>query len=328
MKVLLVDDDLNLLKDLQRRLHGKIEADTAHDGNEALAKVAAHGPYAVVVSDYRMPGMDGVQLLTKVRKMAPDTVRVLLTGHADLEIAIRAVNQGGIFRLLTKPSPPGEFEAVLEDGIEQHRLLQSRGELAVLKRLQEGMEGIIAGFSALVEARDPYTAGHQRRVTRLTTAIAAGMGLGPEFTLGLKLASLVHDIGKVYVPAGFLNRPGRLSFEEFAIIKLHPQVGSDILAPVDFSWPISKIVLQHHERLDGSGYPGGIKGGKILLEARILAVADVVDAMNSHRPYRPGLGVEMALKEIEAGRGVVFDADVVDACLTLFREQGFVLDGK
>ncbi len=174
-----------------------------------------------------------------------------------------------------------------------------------------------------VEARDPYTAGHQRRVGDLARAISVEMGVTPHDVEGIRVAGLIHDLGKISVPSEILSKPRKLNDTEFAIVKEHPQKGYEILKDVDFDWPVAQMVYQHHERLDGSGYPGGLKDGEILLQARIIAVADVVEAMASHRPYRPTLGIEEALKEIEANRGLLYDAAVVDACLDLFRIKGY-----
>ena len=191
------------------------------------------------------------------------------------------------------------------------------------ERLQRSMETTVQVIASTVEMRDPYTAGHQRRVAELATAIARELGLSEDQVHAVHLAGVVHDLGKIHIPAEILSKPGRLSAVEFELIKSHPEAGYDILKGVDFPWPIAQIVFQHHERLDGSGYPRGLEADEILLEARILTVADVVEAMSSHRPYRPSLGVEPALQEISAKAGRCYDADVVRACLALFREKGF-----
>ena len=193
-------------------------------------------------------------------------------------------------------------------------------------RLHRALEGTIQAISTTIEMRDPYTAGHQRRVARLAEAIALETALPETRVEGLKLAAEIHDIGKIYVPAEILSKPTKLTELEYTIIKTHPQAGYEILKNIEFPWPIATIVLQHHERIDGSGYPGGLKGDDILLEARILAVADVVEAMSSHRPYRPAFGLDMALKEIQANRGLLYGPEEVDACLRLFTEKGFSLD--
>lgn len=171
--------------------------------------------------------------------------------------------------------------------------------------------------------RDPYTAGHQRRVAELAQAIAKEMALPPKKIEGLYMATSLHDIGKVYVPSEILSKPGRLSEIEIEIIRTHCQAGYDILKNIDFPHQIAQIVLQHHENYDGSGYPGNLSGESILMEARILRVTDVVEAMVFHRPYRPGLGIDKALDEISMNRGILYNANVVDVCLRLFRENHF-----
>jgi len=187
-------------------------------------------------------------------------------------------------------------------------------------------EQVIAVISGIVEARDPYTAGHERRVSQLATAIATRLGLDEGTISGVRVAGRLHDVGKVSVPAEILIKPGRLSDVELKLIREHPEASHALLRAIEFPWPVAEIALQHHERLDGSGYPRGLLGGETRLEARILAVADVVEAMVSHRPYRPALGIEAALTEIEANRGRLYDPAVVDACLAVFRQERFVFD--
>ena len=191
------------------------------------------------------------------------------------------------------------------------------------EKLHMVLQETVHALAAAIESRDPYTAGHQRRVAQLACAIAKELDLSSDQIRAIQMAADVHDIGKVSVPAEILSKPGQLTEPEFDLIKTHPQVAYDILKQIDFPWPIAEIVLQHHERLDGSGYPNGLKGTDILLEARILAVADVVEAMSSHRPYRPAFSVEKALEEISKNRGTLYDSQVVDACLRLFREKKF-----
>ena len=192
-----------------------------------------------------------------------------------------------------------------------------------LQRLEASMEATIQAIAGTVEMRDPYTAGHQQRVAHLAEAIAREMGMPENEVHGLYLASIVHDLGKIHIPAEILAKPGRLSPIEYELIKIHATAGFEILKAVDFPWPIALIVSQHHERLDGSGYPKGLVGDEILLHARIIAVADVVEAMASHRPYRPALGIEVALAEIQENQGKLYDPSVVTACLRLFRDRGF-----
>ncbi|MBU3932555.1 MAG: HD domain-containing protein [Proteobacteria bacterium] len=201
-----------------------------------------------------------------------------------------------------------------------------RSEIELKKsfeKLQLALSGTISVISLIVESRDPYTAGHQRKVAELASAIAREMGLPEDRVKMIHMAGLIHDIGKINVPAEILSRPGKLTTGEFALIKNHPETGCNILNKGDFPGPIAQIVYQHHEKMDGSGYPLMISGDQIILEARIITVADVVEAMASHRPYRPALGIEKALHEIRIGRGVVYDAEVADACISLFSTNRF-----
>ncbi len=191
--------------------------------------------------------------------------------------------------------------------------------------LQKTMKGAISAIARIVETRDPYTAGHQRRVAQLAEVIARELGLSEWQVEGIRVAGGLHDVGKVIVPAEILSRPGQLNEYEMSIIRIHPQTGYEILSGIEFPWPVAQIVRQHHEKLDGSGYPQGLTGESILLEARVLAVADVVEAMSSHRPYRPALGIEPALAEIERGKSSAYDPRVVEACVRVL-EQGFAFE--
>ena len=192
-----------------------------------------------------------------------------------------------------------------------------------LDMLQSALQSTLDAMSLIIEVRDPYTAGHQRRVAELACAIAEEMNL-PDMTIqGIRMGAMIHDIGKIYIPAEILSKPGKLNPIEFDMMKAHPEVGYNILRRIEFNAPIADMVHQHHEKLDGSGYPRGLKGEEILLEARILSVADVVEAMSSHRPYRPALGIDRALEEILSMRGTAFDEEVVDTCVTLLREKNF-----
>jgi putative nucleotidyltransferase with HDIG domain len=185
------------------------------------------------------------------------------------------------------------------------------------------INGAIKAMTSALESRDPYTAGHERRVAQLACLIAEEMGVPPDRIEGIRIAGYLHDLGKIAVPAEILSKPGTISSMEMGIIRVHPQSGHEILKEIEFIWPVAEVALQHHERLDGSGYPQGLKGDRIILEARIIAVADVVEAMCSHRPYRPAPGAELALAEILEKKGVLYDPAAVDACIRLFKEKGF-----
>ncbi len=193
------------------------------------------------------------------------------------------------------------------------------------QRYRSALEGTIQTMSKIVELRDPYTAGHQHRASRLAVEIAKEMNLDPERIEGVRVASLLYEIGKINVPSEILNKPGKITEMEYELIQSHPQSAYEILKNIDFPWPVADIIYQHHEKMDGSGYPGRLRGEEILLEAKILAVADVVEAICSHRPYRGSLGIEKALEEIESKAGILYDEKVVAVCLNLFREKGFIL---
>lgn len=257
-------------------------------------------------------------------------------------IALPLVQDGKVFAVLSFYSEQtGSFsqeetkllEEMTEDMAFGVRILHIRNErdraLKKIKQqfiqLQDNLEDTVKAIASIVEIRDPYTAGHEARVSGLAVAIAREMGLPEEQVHGIKLSGELHDLGKVQVPAEILSKPVKLNESEYSLIKAHPQAGYDILKNINFPWPIAQTVLQHHERVDGSGYPQGLKGEQIILEARILCVADVVEAMHSHRPYRPGLGIESALNEIKKGRDKIYDPVVVDACLKLFQEERFKL---
>jgi PAS domain S-box-containing protein len=216
---------------------------------------------------------------------------------------------------------PMYFLGIIEDINERRRAEEA--ERAAVQTVTRALDATVVAMGALAEMRDPYTAGHERRVTQLAVAVGEKLGLAGSSLAALRLASSVHDIGKIGVPAEILSKPGRLTELEFEIVMRHPQVGYDILNGVDFGMPVAEIVLTHHERLDGSGYPRQLTDGEIPPEARILAVADVVEAMASHRPYRAALGLDAALDEIMRGRGRLYDPDVVDACRDLFRGGSF-----
>jgi PAS domain S-box-containing protein len=226
------------------------------------------------------------------------------------------------WRSVSLKNNAGECTACLaagEDITERRRAEEALQD--TVKRLHRTLEGTVTGLATAVETRDPYTAGHQRGVAQLAYAIGEEMGFAQDHLEGLRVMGFLHDIGKIAVPAEILSKPGRLTEYEFNIVKFHSKVSYDILKEVDFPWPVALAVLQHHEKLDGSGYPHGLTGDDIILEARILTVADVVEAMASHRPYRAALGVERAIEEISKQRGILYDPEVVDACLKILQEN-------
>ncbi len=223
--------------------------------------------------------------------------------------------------LLDANGKPEYLLGISEDITERKQMETERQQY--YERLRKTLEATVHAIAVTVETKDPYTAGHQRRVADLSKTIAAEMGLSSDRIDGLYMASKVHDIGKISVPAEILSKPTKLSNNEFSLIKIHAQSGYDILKDIEFPWPIARMILEHHERMDGSGYPNGLTGDHLLVESRIISVADVVESMANHRPYRPSLGIRAALDEIAKNRGVLYDPEVVDVCLKIFNEKGY-----
>ncbi|MBC8264730.1 MAG: response regulator [Anaerolineales bacterium] len=248
-------------------------------------------------------------------------------GEAD-RYELQLVHQDGtLVPVLVSGSPrieEGRFAGTLTvfTDITEHKQVEEELQQS-LERLRRTFDGTVQALASAIRTRNPYMAGHQRRVTQLACAIAREMGLPEEQIEGIRVAGLIHDIGKISVPVEILSNPNGISDLEYGIIKAHPQIGYDILKAVEFPWPVAEIVLQHNERLDGSGYPQGLSGDEILLEARIIGVADVVDAMSSHQPYRAARGLDKALEEISQNRGVLYDPGAVGACLKLFKQKEF-----
>ncbi|HEX7415719.1 MAG TPA: HD domain-containing phosphohydrolase [Smithellaceae bacterium] len=359
--ILIVDDEESILSAFKRILADEdYEIHTARNGLEGLNKLrAAQKPFSLIISDQRMPVMNGVQFFTQAKDIFPDAVRILLTGYADTEAIIDAINKGGVHLYFTKPWREEELLFHIKQSLSKTELLVENKRLAELikkqneelldlnKTLKEKIEektsallaraeelkasyekaqmildGTVKTMSKIVETRDPYTSGHEAQVAIISCKIAKEMGLSENQIEAINVAATLHDIGKISVPSEILTKPGHLSDLEMEIIKTHCQVAYDILKTIKFPYPVADIILQHHERIDGSGYPRGLKGGDILLEARIIGTADVIDAMASHRPYRPALGVGVAMEEIVKCKGTIYDPSVVDACLEIYKTVG------
>jgi len=339
--ILIVDDEEPV-----RRLIGQIldrdgyECTLAADASEAR-EILKKQDFALVLCDINLPGESGLDFIRYALAEYPDTAAVMVTGLDDPMIAEVAL-EIGVYHYIIKPFERNGVLISVANALRRRQLeIDNRAyrdslEKMVAERttelqesmekLRQALEGSVRSIALTVEVRDPYTAGHQQRVATLAIAIGKEMGLSEDQVEGLRMASMIHDLGKVSVPAEILSRPGRLSEIEFDLIKEHSKTGYEILKNIEFPWPIDRIVLQHHERMDGSGYPAGLCSGDIILEAKILGVADVVEAMASHRPYRPALGVDKALEEISRNKGVLYDPIVVETCLRLYKEKGFDFD--
>jgi putative nucleotidyltransferase with HDIG domain len=307
--VLLVDDEANILNALSRLfLDRDVRVLRAGNGEEALG-IVRREPVAVVVSDNLMPGMRGVELLSQVRNLSPDTVRVLLTGYADLPTAIEAINRGEVFRFHVKPWVDEEIVLTVEEGVRRYQVVRS---------LRSGDEATLRSIAQTIELKDPYTRGHCDRVAAFALKIADGLGLPEETRRAIKHGSWLHDCGKIGVPEAILNRPGKLSAAEFDVVKKHPGWGADVGRQANLPGEVINIILYHHERFDGRGYPTGAKGTEIPLEARIVAVADVFDAMSSDRPYAKGYEPEEVIRVMGVLRGSALDPQLVDIFLAGF----------
>ena len=334
-KILVVDDtpaSLKLLTDIMKAEGYDVRS--AINGELAL-NAASNNPPDLILLDIRMPEMDGFEVCKRLKTTAATqgVPVIFVTAASETDEKVRGFELGAV-DYVTKPYQRDELLSRVRAHLELHQLRHHLSDMVDAqtaqlveseKKLKKNLLDSVAVLAAIVEMRDPYTAGHQRRVAEIAVAIADIMHLAQSQIEGIHLAGIVHDIGKIQVPAEILVKPGALSDLEYLLIKAHSQNGFDLLKTVDYPWPIAQIVLQHHERLDGSGYPQGLTGDEILLEAKIISVADVVESMTSHRPYRPSLGIDAALGEIEHNRGIKYDPLVVDACVKLFRDQGYKL---
>ena len=320
VSILVVDDVKalgRLLKDyLQMRGFSYTGASNAF---EALIKLREK-KIDLVVSDIKMRGKDGIELMQEVHKEHPNMPFIIMTGYSE-EYSYGDIINAGATDFIAKPFSMGELKAKIFRIVREKNILCQLQQ--TLMRVKELLENTVGALALTLEKRDPYTAGHQQRVGHLACAIAQKIGLPVERIEGLRLAAFVHDIGKIGVSSVMLSKPGKLNEAEMDLIRVHSQIGYDILKNIDFPWPIAEMVLQHHERLNGSGYPHGLVGQEILLEAKIIGVADVMEAMSAQRPYRPALGLSMALEEIYQKKGVLYDEGIVEACIRLFVEKDF-----
>jgi len=342
-RILVVDDEATLreITALELGKHG-YEVEAVGEAEAALAALAREGASLVLI-DVRMPGKDGLWLLEQVRSSYPDTSVIMVTAVADVHTAVDCLRRGATdylvepvsseVLLLTVERAFSERRTQLDlqryrERLEQTVEQQARKLQQATEKFRKAMWSIIAAIAKMNEMRDPYTMGHQRRVAALARAIAQEMGLSPDEVEGVHVSAHLHDIGMTVVPRSVRSKLGRLSNYEFKIVMTHPEAGYDILEGLEFEWPVADAVLQHHERLDGSGYPSGLTGEQIILEARILAVADTVEAMVSNRPYRPPAGLDRALAQISTNSGTLYDPAVVDACVKLFSEGTFEFEQR
>lgn len=325
IRVLLIEDnsgDAHLARTLLMETGGFV-VDWVSSLADAALWLACHTAH-VILLDLSLPDAVGLDTMDRLRRMAPDAAVVVCTGLDDEAVGIEAVKHGFQDYLIKGQSDGHLMARTVHHAIERKAIERERQQTA--ERMKRALLQTVKAMSLTLEMRDPYTAGHQRRVSQLAVAIGKRMGLDEDQLEGLQTGALIHDLGKINVPSDFLSRPGKLSDAAFGVVRSHSQVGADIVAEIEFPWPVAKMIRQHHERLDGTGYPDGAKGDEIILESRILAVADVVEAISSHRPYRPALGVETALREIRHYAGSRYDPKVVEACVAVIEDGGDVLN--
>jgi putative nucleotidyltransferase with HDIG domain len=323
-RALLVEDnpgDTRLIVEMLAEIESDVELECCTTLASAIERLAGNS-IEVVVLDLSLPDSQGIDTFVRLQEAAPRVAVIVLTGNSDTREALRTVEEGAQ-DFLVKGRVDGEILARSIDYARSRKEseLQLRASQTKLResnvQLTEMVYEVAEAMGRVVEARDPYTQGHQERVARVAKSIAEEMGLPREEIDGVEMAGLVHDIGKMCVPAEILSRPGTLSPVEMNLIRQHPQSSYDILKGIAFPWPVAEIALQHQERMDGSGYPRGLKGVDTLLASRILAVADVVEAMSSHRPYRPALGLDLAIQELTKHPGL-YDPLVTASCKRLY----------
>ena len=325
--LIMVVDDEDLIRDmiLQGVKQAGYRCISAGNGDEALILMEKN-PVDIVITDINMPGMNGIELTKKIRENFDSDI-IIMTGFVK-DFSYENVIVQGASDFIQKPVTLDELELRLQRVLKERTNFAERNKAEgknkqSLQKLRKAITGTIYAMAMTIEIRDPYTAGHQRRVANLSRAIGKELCLSPDQIEGLGMAGVIHDLGKISIPSEILSKPGNLNRLEYEIMKTHPQVGYDILKSIEFPWPLAEITAQHHERLDGSGYPFGLKENEIIFEAKILSVADVSEAMASHRPYRPAKGIDYALDEISKQRGIAYDPQVVDVCSYLFNKKDY-----
>jgi len=330
--ILVVDDNPTNIDLLVDALRDEYRLGVAKNGLKSLAYAQQYLPDLILL-DIMMPELDGYDVCIRLKKdqRTREIPVIFITALTSPDQKIRAFEVGGV-DYITKPFHASEVLARVRIHMSLKKMTESLNNQNVLLEqkvqektiaLQEMLNATIQTMALAVEIRDPYTAGHQAKVAQLACAIGKKMDVSVMQLNSIQFAGALHDVGKIRIPEAIINRPGKLLELERELIKIHPQIGYDLLKNIPFPWPIADIVLQHHEKLDGSGYPHGLKGDQIMLEAKILTVADITEAESSHRPYRPTRGLENTLSEIVAHQGRLYDTDVVDACWTLFKKDGF-----
>jgi putative nucleotidyltransferase with HDIG domain len=310
--ILLVDDEQNILNSLERLfLDAPFRVLTASSASEAM-KLVQKNSISVIISDNIMPGINGINFLSWAKTASPDSVRLLMTGYADMQTAIDAINRGEVYRFITKPWDPVELENIVHDSFAKYRIIVA---------LRTADESKLLSLAQTIELKDPYTKGHCERVAMYSTIIAEAVGIKGEMKKNIRDGSWLHDCGKIGVPEAVLNKPGKLSPEQFEIVKKHSNWGAEVTRKAMLHETVINIALHHHEKYDGKGYPHGLAGDKIPIEARIVAIADAYDAMTSDRPYRTKLSPERAFDYLRSEKDISFDPALVDVFISAFTDR-------
>ena len=311
VRVLFVDDEKNVLNSLERVfMDSGMLIRTAGSAFEAM-EILKNDEISVVVSDNLMPGMSGIELLSRAKEISPESVRVILTAHADIRSAIDAINRGEVYRFVTKPWSDDEIREIVSGAVQKNLVVRS---------LRQADEATLLSLAHTIELKDPYTRGHCDRVARYALSIAEAMELDDRTKREIRHGSWLHDCGKIGVPEAVLNFEGELDTPSLALMQNHPRWGADVAMQARLSVRVVNIILHHHERYDGLGYPSGLKGEDIPFEARLVAVADAYDAITTDRPYAKGQSKEAAIQIMESLKGKVFDPHLTDIFCGTLRE--------
>jgi len=349
--ILVIDDEAHVISSIRRLLRGTpYRLLTTTDPDEAMEIIRTQYVH-LVMCDHRLPGITGIELMQRIKLTRPDVVRVIFTGYLDVSAAVDAINKGEVFRFVTKPWNDEELRLIVRQAMEHHQLIRQNRELLgrvngqnrELRQLTRELERRVAdrtreirqksdelrasyfstiqALAAAVEVKDPYTRGHSESVARYASLIARELDLPGQQVEGIRVAGILHDIGKLVLDSNLLSKTTHLEPHEWEVIREHPKIGATILESAVLPWPVIPLVYHHHERYDGSGYPEGIAGTDIPLGARILAVADSFDAMDSDRSYRPRLSRDHIIQELAAGADTLYDPEVVGVFLRVLNKQ-------
>lgn len=317
--ILAVDDEQNNLSLIKRTLRNDYNLIVASSGAEALEVVKQHGSeISLIVSDQKMPEMEGTEFFKQISENYPNIIKILLTGHSNIDILIDAINECHLFQYILKPFEPEQLCMIVESGIKKFELSQTKTQ--IVKDLSELFYKTIKSIAYALDAKDEYTHGHSLRVTLYSLALAKKMNLSEETLEEIETTGLLHDIGKIAIPDKILLKPGKLTDEEFAVIKKHPEMGKKLVDSIEKLNIVSSWLKSHHERYDGKGYPDGLAGEAIPISSRIIAIADTYDAMTSTRSYRKALSHEEAIEEIKRCSGSQFDPNLTELFISISDE--------